>query len=255
MKGHEAYSGILADLYDLWASRWMDYDTAAYQRAMQELPGRVLELGCGTGRLLLPYVQSGLPVEGLDASADMLAICRAKAEQAGLTPVLYQQDMQAFSLPSTYTTVFVAAGSFGLLTNRDDVRATLQCCYQHLEPGGQLLIALSVPWDHITRSSQADWVVAGMTTRPQDGATVMCHRACRYDVVDQISTTWLKYEIYHNNVLAETHQRIGIQRWYYPHESCLLLERAGFHSITVGTIDSGIPITDFGTEMLFRARK
>ena len=36
MKGHEAYSGILADLYDLWASQWMDYDTAAYQRAMQE---------------------------------------------------------------------------------------------------------------------------------------------------------------------------------------------------------------------------
>jgi len=204
---------------------------------------------------LLPYLQSGLPVEGLDASADMLAICRAKADHAGLTPVLYQQDMQAFSLSSTYTTVFVAAGSFGLLTTRDDVRATLQCCYQHLESGGQLLIALSVPWDHITRSSQPDWVVAGMTTRPQDGATVMCHRACRYDVVEQVSTTWLKYEIYHNNVLAETHQRIGIQRWYYPHEFRLLLERAGFHSITVGTIDSGIPITDFGTEMLFRARK
>jgi len=203
----------------------------------------------------LPYLQSGLPVEGLDASADMLAICRAKADHAGLTPVLYQQDMQAFSLSSTYTTVFVAAGSFGLLTTRDDVRATLQCCYQHLESGGQLLIALSVPWDHITRSSQPDWVVAGMTTRPQDGATVMCHRACRYDVVEQVSTTWLKYEIYHNNVLAETHQRIGIQRWYYPHEFRLLLERAGFHSITVGTIDSGIPITDFGTEMLFRARK
>lgn len=48
MKGYEGYSGILADLYDLWASYWMDYDTAAYQRAMQEVPGRALELGCGT---------------------------------------------------------------------------------------------------------------------------------------------------------------------------------------------------------------
>jgi hypothetical protein len=94
-----------------------------------------------------------------------------------------------------------------------------------------------------------------MTTRPQDGATVMAHRACRYDVVDQVSTTWLKYEIYHNDVLAETYQRIARQRWYYPYEFRLLLEREGFHSITVGTIDSGSPIADFGTEMLFRARK
>jgi SAM-dependent methyltransferase len=255
MKGHEAYSGILADLYDLWASQWMDYDTAAYQRAMQELPGRALELGCGTGRLLLPYLRAGLPVEGLDASADMLAICRAKVEQAGLIAVVHQQDMQGFALPPAYTTIYVAARSFGLLTNRDDVRATLQCCYQHLEPGGQLLIALSVPWDHITRSSQPDWVMAGMTTRPQDGATVMCHRAIRYDVVDQVSTTWLKYEIYHNDVLAETYQRIAMQRWYYPYEFRLLLEQAGFHSITVGATESGTPIADFGTEMLFRARK
>jgi SAM-dependent methyltransferase len=255
MKGHEAYSGILADLYDLWASRWIDYDTAAYQRAMQEVPGRALELGCGTGRLLLPYLRADLPVEGLDASADMLAICRAKADHAGLQAVVYQQEMQDFALPSMYTTIYVAAGSFGLLTNRDDARATLQCCYQHLEPGGQLLIALSVPWDHMTRSRQPDWFLAGMTTRPQDGATVMCHQAYRYDVVDQISTGWLKYEIYHNDVLAETYQRIAMQRWYYPYEFRLLLEQAGFHTITVGATDHGTPIADFGTEMLFRARK
>ena len=56
----------------------------------EENLGPALEIGCGTGRLTIPYLEAGLDVEGLDSSGQMLEICRTKAAARGLLPVLHQ---------------------------------------------------------------------------------------------------------------------------------------------------------------------
>jgi ubiquinone/menaquinone biosynthesis C-methylase UbiE len=66
----------------------------------------VLDIGCGTGRLLLDYLAQGIDIDGVDNSGEMLAICRTKAQRQGMpAPALYQQRMEQLKLPRSYRTI------------------------------------------------------------------------------------------------------------------------------------------------------
>ena len=88
--------------HGLVARDWAEFETdggqeATYFRRLIELSGQpALDLGCGTGRLLLPCLQAGLDVDGCDYSQDMLALCESQANMAGLSPRLYGQAMREF---------------------------------------------------------------------------------------------------------------------------------------------------------------
>jgi SAM-dependent methyltransferase len=58
-----------------------------------------LDVGCGTGRLLIPFLRAGLDVDGCDISPDMLALCAQRAEAEGIRPQLLAQAMHQLSLP------------------------------------------------------------------------------------------------------------------------------------------------------------
>src|SRR5215212_2491148 len=60
--------------------------------------GAVLELACGTGRLLVPMAQAGLQVTGVDIVRPMLDRARAKATEAGVAIDLVQGDMRGVHL-------------------------------------------------------------------------------------------------------------------------------------------------------------
>ena len=89
-----------------------------YRGAIERGGGPALELGCGNGRLLVRYRIAGLDVEGVDSSADMLAICRAHADAAGLSVTLHCADWTTFDLPRRYATIYNPAGSFMLIARR-----------------------------------------------------------------------------------------------------------------------------------------
>src|SRR5215213_10459605 len=88
-------------------------DIAYFQRLIEQYGQPALDAGCGTGRLLIPYLRAGLDVDGCDISSDMLAHCREAAEREGLSPNLYARAMHELDLPRRYRTVFVCGG-FGL---------------------------------------------------------------------------------------------------------------------------------------------
>jgi len=93
--------------HGLMARHWAENNTtgpeiAYYQRQIEQYGQPALDTGCGTGRLLLPYLRAGLDVDGVDVSGDMLAYCRQTAESEGLSPRLYQQALHALDLPRRY---------------------------------------------------------------------------------------------------------------------------------------------------------
>ncbi len=139
------YSGLAAELYDLWWAEKPLEDESFYRRMLEQCPGLALEVGCGTGRLLLPYLQAGFDVEGVDCAPEMLAICQQKAEREGLTPILHQQFMQDLDLTQRYKTIYIPFRSFQLMSDRDDALKSLQNFYAHLEAEGQLLISTGIP--------------------------------------------------------------------------------------------------------------
>lgn len=136
------YTGLVADLYEPLASEHARADS--YEPFLERAGTPALELACGTGLPLLELVARGYDVDGLDASPDMLAHCRAAATARGLTVNLHQARMQSFALPGRYRAIFLAGASFTLLTADDDAMAALRCMHDHLLPGGSVLIPLEI---------------------------------------------------------------------------------------------------------------
>ncbi|MBD3649290.1 MAG: class I SAM-dependent methyltransferase [Pseudomonadales bacterium] len=137
------YTGLVADLYEPLASGISSSDRFA--EFLSKAGDPALEVCCGTGQPLLDLVESGFNVEGLDASPDMLKICKSKAVNRGLAVVLYQGKMQQFETGKRYGAVYIANGSITLLQSDDDVRMTLNTIARHLEPTGLLLVDLACP--------------------------------------------------------------------------------------------------------------
>ncbi|HZG65094.1 MAG TPA: class I SAM-dependent methyltransferase, partial [Herpetosiphonaceae bacterium] len=102
------YRGLMAQAWDLLrgdTSQWPD--RFFYLDAIGRFGLPVLDVGCGTGRLLLDYLAQGIDVDGVDNSPEMLALCRAKAATLALTPTLHEQTMETLALPRRYRTIIV----------------------------------------------------------------------------------------------------------------------------------------------------
>src|SRR5438445_12763713 len=95
--------------YGVIARWWAEFNDAGpeiayFQRYIERDGQPALDVACGTGRLLLPYLRAGLDVDGFDVSADIVALCRAKAELEGLSPTLCAQPMHELGQPRQYWT-------------------------------------------------------------------------------------------------------------------------------------------------------
>ena len=136
--------------YGLMAERWAEFNIDApelpfFQDAIARFGQPVLDVACGTGRLLLPLLRVGIDIDGCDISGDMLRFCRKKAAAEGYDPHLYEQPMHAFDIPRRYKTIYIC-GSFGLSGSRAADLETLRRCYIHLEDGGALLLNIQAEY-------------------------------------------------------------------------------------------------------------
>ncbi len=145
--GPDSYGEGFADVYDDWYG-----DLPGLQATVERVTelagaGPVLELGCGTGRLLLPLAEAGLPVVGLDASAAMLARLRAKPGGAELA--VHQGDMADFDLHhlGPFAVVFVAFNSLFNLPTAAQQAQCFRTVAAHLAPGGRFALECFVPGD------------------------------------------------------------------------------------------------------------
>ncbi|MBW7475487.1 class I SAM-dependent methyltransferase [Paenibacillus oenotherae] len=248
-----SYEGIIADTYDIWFSGDSFEDTDFYEKMLTEVPGRALEIGCGTGRLLLPYLQKGLDVEGVDPSSEMLDLCRDKGRQRGVAPVLYEQYMQDLNLPGTYKTIFIPLASFMLVIDREEAIRALELMYNHLEEGGQVIIPLFIPREQLS-SPRKEWTVRRVGQR-NDGAEIVLNQASDIAFNEQVQTNWNRYEIYKDGLMLESAFTTSKLRWYYKHEFKMMLEHIGFTDVAIYGNYSCSTVTDDQSFMIFRARK
>ncbi|MDP6701519.1 MAG: class I SAM-dependent methyltransferase [Candidatus Latescibacteria bacterium] len=114
-------------------------DVAFYAARAKEADGAVLEVGCGSGRIALALAGGGAEVAGLDHDADLLALARGKAVEAGLAIEWVEGDMAEFALGRRFAQIHVPYRTFQhLLTVADQIRA-LHCMADHLDDDGLLL--------------------------------------------------------------------------------------------------------------------
>jgi SAM-dependent methyltransferase len=141
-------SAELAAIYD---AIYADRDDAGFWQAMAAAAGGgpVLELGCGTGRVLLPLARAGFEITGLDLSSKMLERCRAKlqrepAEVRGRVRLI-PADMTSFDLGRRFAAIICPFAGFQQLRTVEQQLACLDRCRTHLLPHGRLVLDLPNP--------------------------------------------------------------------------------------------------------------
>src|SRR5438093_1431567 len=110
---------LIAPFYDREHASF-DEDIELYRGFAELCTGPLLELACGSGRLLVPLAREGYTLTGVDTSEKMLALAQKHLEQEHLSShvTLVQQDMGILHLPQKFSFAFVALGSFAHLTSR-----------------------------------------------------------------------------------------------------------------------------------------
>lgn len=138
----------LPELYDHIPSYNLRRDIDFYVDLCRQA-GEALELGCGTGRVLIAAADAGCAVTGLDSSQYMLARCRAKAD--GLCKLvrnritLVQADMANFQLARNFKLAVVPFRPIQHLATTREQLSFLRCVHQHLQPGGRLVFDVFNP--------------------------------------------------------------------------------------------------------------
>ncbi len=230
--GYE-YRGLIAAAWDLLRGDYSAWPDRAFYREIIERDGEpALDVGCGTGRLVLDYAAAGLDVDGVDVSPEMLAICREKARPMGISPSIYEQAMQSLDLPRRYRTIFVPSSSFQLLTDEADARAAMRRFFEHLLPGGVLVMPFMTLWSGEPPEDGAwsEWYVTAQRERPDDGALVRRWQRARYDMTPQFEHTEDRYEVIAGGEIVQTeeHRRSPAARWYTQAQASALYAAAGF---------------------------
>ena len=234
-------SGLAATTWDDFAGQEPKWDYYVYYKLIEEHPGKVLDVGCGTGRLLIPYLALGIDIEGVDTSEEALAICRDRSAAQGLSPVLHRQHMQTLELNSRYRAIILPGGTFHLVGDPDTARESPRRFYDHLEPGGILAMSLDDPQRELAPDAVGRWTSRRMVKRP-DGLHLHQDRMIvGVDESHQVSTTHIRFREVRAGEVVNEETYVMKMRLFFRDEIESLLEQAGFRSVE-GTPEPGTDI-------------
>jgi SAM-dependent methyltransferase len=231
--GYDNYDFVAA-LYDHVVPYRDRPDVAFFVAAAQEAGGPVLEIGCGTGRILIPTARAGVKVVGLDLSAHMLDVCRQRLlgepEDVQSRVQLVQADMRDFELAQTFHLVTIPFRPFQHLTTVDDQLACLACVHRHLVKGGKLILDLFNPsLDALTGDTVGEEVGEEPEFSMPDGRRVVRrHKVVARDYFNQINHVELIYYVTHPDGRDERLVHAFPMRYLFRFEAEHLLVRSGF---------------------------
>ncbi len=196
----------------------------------------VLELACGTGRLLIPLAESGIEMTGVDLSENMLAVCKHKVEDRQMAErvTLVHASMADYDLPrKDFSLVFIAFRSFMHLYNQQDQLACLRRTFEHLRSGGTLIIDLYSPiYKFLAKEPDQPFSVRREFDLPNGNHGIRKDRFVRNDPALQIQHSELRIEEYDTEgALVHEHTVPISTRYTFRYEMQLLLEKVGFEVI------------------------
>ena len=260
--------------YGLIARWWAEFNVAepeelAYFRAAIRRFGEpALDLGCGTGRILVPLLADGFDVDGSDISADMIAAAEAQSVKHGFTPRLTVQPMHELDLARMYRTIYMC-GSFGIGGRRDHDREALRRSYGHLEPGGALVIANhQFPYADQDERGWArwlpghrdgiphEWPTEGERRRASDGDEIeLLSRLAELDPIEQRQTLEMRARLWRGGQIVREETYRLKESLYFAQEILRLLDEAGFRDLAVHAGYTGRPATADDGMVAFTARR
>ena len=225
-------------------------DVGFFVAAAKESGGPVLEIGSGTGRVLLPTARSGIEITGLDASASMLAVCRRELSyepaEARALVTLVEGDMRSFDLGRQFALITIPFRPFQHLVSVEEQLACLASVRRHLRPGGRFILDLFNPsLEALVAPVMVESAPESEFEMPDGRKVARRYRIVSRDRARQVNQIELIYDITHRDGSTERRVHAFPMRYLFRFEAEHLLERAGF---PVEAVYSGYDKSPFGTK-------
>lgn len=261
LKGADEYAGV-ADFYDHVLPYRERTDVAFYVDAAKRSGGPVLEIGCGTGRVLIPSARAGVEMVGLDLSHGMLSVCRervAREEPAVRSRIqLVEADMRDFNLARTFPLVTIPFRPFQHLLSVQDQLACLASVRRHLADGGRLVFDLFNPsLDMLVSFAGGEEFGEEPEFAMPDGRRVVRRsRIASQDRFNQVNQVELIHDVTHADGRTERLVEAFAMRYLFRFEAEHLLVRAGFEVDELfGDYDKRPYGSTYPGDLIFVARK
>ena len=209
-------------------------DVNWYRARARSLGGDVLELGCGSGRVLVPLVRDGLHVVGVDASQPMLVRCQERlarlAPSARDRARLVRADFRALPFARRWPVIICPFNAMMHLYSRDDLSRFFDGVRDRLAPGGRFVFDILNPdlkW--LNRDPHRRWARTRFKD-PRSGASWIYTTNHFYDAATQIAWIRIFYDALDapSEKLPRTRVVRLAHRQIFPEELLLLLDNAGF---------------------------
>lgn len=203
-----------------------DGDIEYYTKELMNVEGSILEAGVGTGRLLIPLLEAGLSVDGVDNSLDMLELCKLNLHKWGLSSNLTNQDLVELNLDKKYDAIIMPTGSFCLIEKTKALHV-LQLFYDHLSDKGRIIVDIEMPSyfkpyttssSHV-KISDTKWI--HLNTENKD-----------MDWLNQKTTSKNTYQLIEKGVVISDEQAKFVLYWYGMIEFEMFLKEANFKDIS-----------------------
>jgi SAM-dependent methyltransferase len=185
----------LALLYD-WEHDGLGEDVDLYRALARRSDAPVLELACGSGRIIGPLAEDGFAVTGVDSSEQMLARARWRLRSASVTGQLVRADMTKSLPDGRFGLVILGLDAFGFVHESGAQLGLLRGVAERLAPDGVAVIdvmhpgSLADPPNHVAvlqcsgrvdelHAEVAKWMVRDVSVSDQ-----MAHLTCLYDIAE-----------------------------------------------------------------------
>jgi len=234
--------------YGLMARWWAEFNTDGpeidyFKGLIMRFGEPALDVGCGTGRLLIPFLRAGLDVDGCDISPDMLALCAQRAEAEGFRPQLFAQAMHQLSLPRRYRSI-VVCGAFGIGGSLAQDQEALHRLFRHLAPGGAVFIDYYVPykyadeWHYWVKEEgeklPEPWPSSGQRKITWSGEEIELRiRLVALDPLEQVATRQMQAILWRGGQAVQQEEQTLLERLYFRNELLAMLAAAGFRDVEV----------------------
>lgn len=220
----QSYNDLLVDLYDqLFSISEEEY--AFFRHFLIKVPGPALEVACGTGQFLIPLIQEGFQVVGLDSSQAMLAVCEQKLTLLSLKTQLICQRMEDMDIHQMFKTLYIPSCSFMHVIDINDAQRALHKFYSHLEPGGQLLVSLFLKKKETSLALLGDYELNGQKIR--------CSREFIHYPTEKLQKADYHFDVYEDDALISSSVHSLVWRLYEIDEFSVMLSQAGFKSVSL----------------------
>lgn len=233
-------------------------DLLLYRKLARRCDGPILDVGCGTGRVMADLLARGHGCDGIDLSPALLkrASVKCRVAAAEVPWSVHEADMRGFELPRTdYSLALLASNTLMHAPTPGEQSDVLTCVGRHLRPGGLLALDLFQPPVEELVREQGVTVAADSWQGSERGIRVTKWMRRSVDWVSQVQHTSITYEILHTDGRLEQVAAEFPLRFLWRNEAELMLKCAGFDVEAVWGSHAGEVLDSSSERMIFLAVK